>query len=154
MRTTTPKHFVVRTSAIYGKQPCRAKGGLNFVELMLKLAKERGRVRVVADEFVSPTFTPELARQLVLLSQSNAYGLFHGTAEGCCSWNEFAREIFSLTRTDVDLQVAGPTEFPAKVPRPKYSVLENAALKRLGLNTFTDWKNGLRQYLENRTAAG
>ena len=50
VRSTLEKHFVLRTSAIYGRKPCRAKGGLNFIELMLKLAKERGEVRVVDSE--------------------------------------------------------------------------------------------------------
>lgn len=153
VRSTWERHFVLRTSAIYGMHPCRAKGGLNFVELMLKLAKERGVVRVVDSEFVTPTPTTELARQMIALSEFDAYGLYHATAEGSCSWFEFAREIFSLTETKVDVQVAGPNEFPAKVPRPKCSVLENVALKQQGLNAFTSWQNGLREYLELRTAA-
>src|SRR6478672_4986282 len=57
VRSTNPRHFVVRTSAIYGQNPCRAKVGLNFVELMLKLSKERKELRVVDDEFVTPTPT-------------------------------------------------------------------------------------------------
>ena len=64
-RTLNPEHFVLRTSALYGKHPCRAKGGLNFVDLMLKLARERGKVRVVDDEFVTPTSTSQLAKQIV-----------------------------------------------------------------------------------------
>jgi len=147
VRCTAGKHFVLRTSAIYGNSPCRAKGGLNFIQLMLKLAKERGEVRVVDSEFVTPTATPELARQMVVLSRCEAYGLYHATAEGGCSWFEFAREIFALTNTQVSLKVAGPNEFPAKVPRPKYSVLENSGLKLLGLNTFRAWQDGLRDYL-------
>jgi dTDP-4-dehydrorhamnose reductase len=147
VRCTVGKHFVLRTSAIYGNSPCRAKGGLNFIQLMLKLAKERGEVRVVDSEFVTPTSTPELARQMVVLSRCGAYGLYHATAEGGCSWFEFAREIFALTNTQVSLKVAGPNEFPAKVPRPKYSVLENRGLKLLGLNTFRAWQDGLRDYL-------
>jgi dTDP-4-dehydrorhamnose reductase len=150
VRSTTEKHFVLRTSAIYGKSPCRAKGGLNFIELMLKLAKERGEVKVVDSEFVTPTPTPEIARQMVALSRCDAYGLYHATAEGSCSWHQFAREIFDLTGTNVSLKVAGPNEFPAKVPRPKYSVLENRALKSRGLNVFTSWRDGLRQYLGTR----
>jgi dTDP-4-dehydrorhamnose reductase len=149
VRSTLKKHFVLRTSAIYGKSPCRAKGGLNFVELMLKLAKERGKVRVVDSEFVTPTRTTELARQIVALSRSDSYGLYHATAEGSCSWHEFAREIFSLTNTKVILEVAGPNEFPAKVPRPTYSVLENSALKSQGLNVFKPWQEGLREYLSS-----
>ncbi|MGH9403389.1 MAG: dTDP-4-dehydrorhamnose reductase [Terriglobia bacterium] len=147
VRCTAHKHFVLRTSAIYGKSPCRAKGGLNFVQLMLKLAKERGEVRVVDDEFVTPTSTADLVRQMVVLSRCEAYGLYHATAEGGCSWFEFAREVFALTNTDVRLQAAGPNEFPAKVPRPKYAVLENVGLKLLGLNTFRAWQDGLRDYL-------
>jgi len=147
VQSTTSKHCVLRTSALYGKAPCRAKGGLNFVELMLKLAKERGEVRVVDSEVVTPTSTRELARQVVALSRSDAYGLYHATAEGSCSWFEFAREIFALTNTRIKLNVADPKEFPAKVPRPSYSVLENRALKNRGLNVFRLWQEGLREYL-------
>ncbi len=149
LRSTAERHFVLRTSAIYGQSPCRAKGGLNFIELMLKLAKERGEVRVVDSEFVTPTSTAELARQMVRLSRSDAYGLYHATAEGSCSWYEFAREIFALTGTKVILKVAGPNDFPAKVARPKYSVLENRGLKDNGLNVFGPWQEGVRQYLSS-----
>jgi dTDP-4-dehydrorhamnose reductase len=150
VRETTARHFVVRTSGLYGKSPCRAKGGLNFIELMLKLAKERGEVRVVDSEVVTPTSTAELAQQLVQLSRSDCYGLYHATAEGSCSWYEFAREIFAITDTQVGLKVAAPDEFPAKVARPKYSVLENRALKSRGLNAFKPWQEALHKYLGNR----
>jgi dTDP-4-dehydrorhamnose reductase len=150
VRATTARHFVIRTSGLYGKSPCRAKGGLNFIELMLKLAKERGEVRVVDSEVVTPTSTAELAQQMVQLSHSNCYGLYHATAEGSCSWYEFAREIFAITDTPVRLKVAAPDEFPAKVARPKYSVLENRALKTRGLNAFKPWQDALHKYLGNR----
>lgn len=153
VRGTVDKHFVLRTSALYGANPCRAKGGLNFVELILKLAKERGEVRVVDSEIVSPTATAELAKQIVALSRSDAYGLYHATAEGSCSWYEFARQIFALTNTPVVLKAAGPHEFPAKVARPSYSVLENAALKARGLNRFEPWQQALQKYLEGRSAS-
>lgn len=147
VRSLNPKHFILRTSALYGRHPCRGKGGLNFVELMLKLGRERGKVRVVASEVVTPTSTAELAKQIVLLSRSDAHGLYHATAEGSCSWYEFAKEIFEATNTTVQLGVAGPDEFPAKVPRPAYSVLENRALKTQGLNVFKTWREGVRDYL-------
>jgi len=150
VRSTNPRHFVVRTSAIYGENPCRAKGGLNFVELMLKLSKEKSELRVVDDEFVSPTPTEQIARQLVVLSKSSSYGLYHATTEGSCSWFEFATAIFELTNTKIRLEPARPGEFPAKVPRPKYSVLENRALKNKSLNVFTHWKEGLENYLARR----
>jgi dTDP-4-dehydrorhamnose reductase len=151
VRAGTERHFVLRTSAIYGCHPCRAKGGLNFVELMLKLARERAEVRVVAAEYISPTPASELALQMAVLAETEHYGLYHATAEGHCSWHEFAAEIFALSSTKVALKTAGPHEFPAKVPRPPYSVLENANLKRLGLNVFTSWQTGLRNYLARRS---
>jgi dTDP-4-dehydrorhamnose reductase len=150
VRAENPKHFVLRTSALYGDYPCRAKGGLNFVELMLKLARERGKVRVVNNEIISPTSTSELSRQIVLLSRGEAYGLYHATGEGACSWYEFAAEVFRETRTKVDLQVAAPDEFVIKVPRPKYSALENHSLKQLGINQFKPWQVALREYLSRQ----
>jgi len=152
VRTIHPRHFVIRVSAIYGEYPCRAKAGLNFVELMLKLAHERPELRVVDDEFVTPTPTVQVAQQLVELGKSRNYGLYHATAEGSCSWYEFAAAIFELTGTRVRLERARPGEFPAKVPRPKYSVLENAALKSQSLNVFTHWEQGLKNYLSRREA--
>jgi dTDP-4-dehydrorhamnose reductase len=153
VRCTTDKHFVIRTSGLYGRRPCRAKGGLNFVEVMLKLAREQGMVRVVDSEVVSPTFTEELAQQMVVLSRSDCFGLYHATAEGSCTWYEFAREIFAITGTRVKLKVAVPNEFTAKVPRPKYSVLENHRLKKYDLNVFRPWQDGLREYVGQRAVS-
>jgi dTDP-4-dehydrorhamnose reductase len=147
VRTVNTKHFVLRVSALYGKHPCRAKGGFNFVDLMLKLGKERGRVRVVDTEFVSPTPTAAVARQITVLAGSDAFGLYHATAEGLCSWHAFAKQIFATARLDVQVDVASASEFPAKVPRPVYSVLENRGLKKAGLNVFEPWQEGLDEYL-------
>ncbi len=149
VRAGNEKHVVLRTSALYGHQPCRAKGK-NFVERMLELGRERGEVRVTASEMVSPTSTRDLAGQIVGLTEAGAYGLYHATAEGSCSWHEFACEIFVATGLAVRCVPAGPGEFPAKVPRPAYSVLENTGLKRAGLNRFRHWREGLHAYLEHR----
>jgi dTDP-4-dehydrorhamnose reductase len=144
------KYFVVRTSGIYGRNPCRAKGGLNFVELMLKLSKEKPELRVVNDEFLTPTATKEIAKQLVNLVKTHNWGLYHATAEGSCSWYEFAKKIFELSGIKTNLNIAAPNEFPMKVPRPKYSVLENQKLKKAGLNIFKPWEEGLKEYLSSR----
>jgi dTDP-4-dehydrorhamnose reductase len=148
-----PRHYVLRTAALYGSHPCRAKGGQNFVDLMLRLARERGRVRVVDSEFTSPTATADVARQIAALTRADAYGLYHATAEGSCSWYEFAQEIFRVADVPVKLEVAGADEFPAKVPRPAYSVLENRGLKSHDLNLFRPWQEGLNSYLSEKHAA-
>jgi len=148
VRMIAKKHFVIRVSGLYGTNPCRAKGGSNFVTLMLKLAKERDEVRVVDDEVLTPTFTEDIAKQIVSLSGVDEYGLCHATAQGSCSWHGFAAKIFELSKAKVKLSVADAAEFPSKVPRPKYSVLENSKLKSLNLDIMPPWEDGLRRYLE------
>jgi dTDP-4-dehydrorhamnose reductase len=147
VRTIARRHFVVRVSALFGGAPCRAKGGMNFVQLMLHLARTRGKMRVVDDEFVSPTYTADVAAQIVELSGTKDYGLYHATAEGQCSWYGFAQKIVELGGVGANLEVADPGEFPAKTPRPKYTVLENANLKSIGKNMMPHWSDGLRRYL-------
>jgi dTDP-4-dehydrorhamnose reductase len=147
VRSIARKHFVLRVSGLYGTNPCRAKGGANFVNLMLRLAKERDEVRVVDDEELTPTFTEDIAAQMVAMVGVDAYGLYHVTAQGSCSWYGFAKKIFELSGSRVKLSVANPAEFPSKVPRPKYSVLENAKLKSLGLDIMRPWEDELRRYL-------
>ncbi len=149
VRTIAERHFVVRVSALYGQSLCRAKRGLNFVSLMLKLAKEMDEVRVVDDEIISPTYTLDLAKQLEKLADSAKYGLYHVSSEGSCSWYEFAHKIFELSTANVELNVALPEEFPSKVPRPKFSVLENNNLKEVGIDIMPNWAESLAHYLDD-----
>lgn len=143
-----PKALIIRISAIYGLQPCRAKNGLNFIKLMLKLADEKGFVKVVDDEIVSPTSTRSIARMIPLMLAKNLSGVVHLSSEGSCSWYEFAQNIFELSeRSEVEVQRAKSTSFPGKTPRPSYSVLENRVLKKHALPTMPHWKDSLREYL-------
>ncbi len=84
------KSFVVRVSGIYGKVPCRAKRG-NFITTMIKLAKEKPEVRVVNDEILTPTPTYHIAKNTAALIKTDAFGLYHMSCEGECSWYEFAK---------------------------------------------------------------
>ncbi len=143
-----PDNIIMRVSGLYGSNPCRAKNGLNFVQLMLKLAREKGEVKVVTDEIVSPTYTKNIAQQVAAMLNSEINGIVHSTSEGCCSWNEFAAAIFELTQTPVSLLPALSTDFVQTVQRPKYSVLENAKLKEQGINLMQDWKDALKAYLQ------
>jgi len=143
------RHCIVRVSGIYGKHICRAKGG-NFVSTMLKLSTERKTVRVVDDEVLTPTATEDIAGQIfTLLDRGGEFGLYHVTAEGSCSWFEFAKEIFSIRRIPVIVERAEPGEFDGGLKRPKYSVLENRFLKAQNLNVMPDWRTGLRRFLSS-----
>jgi dTDP-4-dehydrorhamnose reductase len=143
-----PRHFVVRTSGLFGTNPSRGKGGRNFVTTMLGLATKGQRLRVVDGEVLSPTHTLDVARQLVSLVTTGAYGLYHAASQGECSWHAFTRAILQLTGSRAELSVAGPGEFPNKVRRPAYSVLTNRRLQRLGIDCMPQWQDGLAEYLQ------
>lgn len=145
------RHQVVRSSGLYGLRPCRAKGG-NFIDTMFKLAAERDEVRVVDDEILTPTFTADLARQIRVLALEGPPGLFHATSQGSCSWYEFARVIFELGELRTPLRPTSVTEFAAPVKRPFYSVLENAALGRAGIDRMRGWREALTDYMSQRRA--
>ena len=141
------KALVFRSSGLFGMNPCRAKGGMNFVQLMLKLAGDGKTIKVVDNEVLTPTYTVEIARQILKLSKNQITGICHGTAEGACSWYEFAKTIFEIKGINADLHIAAPGDFPIIVARPTYSVLENKLLNDHGLNIFKHWKEGLSEYL-------
>ncbi len=148
-----PGHLVLRVSALYGHHPCRAKNGLNFIKLMLKLAAEKGEVTVVDDELVSPTATRNIAEMIpLILNDTTLKGIVHLTSEGQCSWYDFADEIFSYTHTHVKLNRAEPPAMPPAIRRPKYSVLENGIWNAGGFPEMNHWKESLHQYLDELKA--
>lgn len=141
------QYYIFRVSGLYGKHPCLAKG-YNFVDLMLKLAREREEVRVVDNEILTPTFSEDVAAQLMeVIKHHPPFGLYHSTSEGSCSWYDFAKEIFAISKSKVKLTRAEPGEFAPAFERPEYSVLENRRLKELNLNVMQPWQNALKRYL-------
>lgn len=140
-------YLIVRTAAIYGESACRAKGGRNFIGTMLHLAATRPEVKVVTDEITTPTYTLALARQMRLLAEKGAPGLYHATCQGACSWFDFAKAIFEETGTETKLVPTTSAEFQSPVRRPAYSVLENARAKAQGLDIMPPWRDALKAYL-------
>jgi dTDP-4-dehydrorhamnose reductase len=159
IRAAWPKHFVIRTCGLYGHAGASGKGG-NFVNTMLRLAREHAAaaaagntprpLRVVADQTCTPTFTKDLAAQLAELAGTDAYGLFHVTSAGSCTWHEFANTIFELAGLDVRAEPVTSAQFNAPAVRPPYSVLENARLQSLGIDRMRGWREALREYLSGR----
>jgi dTDP-4-dehydrorhamnose reductase len=145
-------HQVVRSSGLYGVRPCRAKGG-NFVDTITRLAREQPVVRVVDDEVLTPTFTADLAIQIRALALDGPPGLFHATAQGQCSWYEFARVVFDRLQLHTPLEPTTVAAFASPVRRPFYSVLDNAALRAAGLDCLRPWRDALEDYLARRTNA-
>ena len=140
VRQTNPRHFIVRTAWLYGQ-------GNNFVRTMLKLAIEKNEISVVNDQFGSPTSTVDLARSIINLVNTNSFGTYHGTCEGQCSWYDFAKRIFEIKGLDIKVIPITSEELNRPAPRPKYSVLDNFMLKLIGLNTFRNWEEAIKEYL-------
>jgi dTDP-4-dehydrorhamnose reductase len=125
--------------------------GNNFVKTIRRVAaanaQEGKPLRVVNDQFGTPTWTVDVCRQVLAVLDKRERGVFHCTSEGFCSWYDFAKEIVAAAGIDADIQPCATEEFPRPAPRPRYSVLENARLKSLGVHIMPDWKDGFREFL-------
>jgi dTDP-4-dehydrorhamnose reductase len=152
IRAIHDRHYVIRTCGLYGIAGSSGKGG-NFIETMLRLATDGKEVRVVEDQVLTPTSAKELARKVRQLVETGAYGLYHITNAGACSWYEFAAAIFELSGLKPRLQPTTSAAFGVRAKRPAYSVLDNANLRSLGLDDLRDWGDALGEYLEERRRA-
>jgi dTDP-4-dehydrorhamnose reductase len=153
VRTMARRYFLIRSSGLYGKVGSQRKGG-NFVEVMLAKASRGEHIRVVNDQLVTPTYTVDLANQIARILPTKHYGLFHMTNEGCCSWYEFAQTIFEMMGIEADLEPTTSELYKAPALRPRYSVLENARLKELGLYHMRHWRDALGAYLKEKSLSG
>jgi dTDP-4-dehydrorhamnose reductase len=144
-----PRHLVIRTCGLYGVWGSGGKGG-NFVETMLKIAGEGKPLKVVNDQFCTPSYTADVAAATVGLIQADAAGLFHVTNAGSPSWFEFASGIFELVGMKVDLSPTTSAEFKRPAKRPPYSVLSNSKLSAAGVPVPRPWRDALAAYLIER----
>jgi len=143
------RHFIVRASGLFGIAGSSGKGG-NFIETMLKLAKERDELKVVNDQVFSPTYTRDLAQKIAQLMDTEYYGIFHITNSGSCSWYEFSTEILKLAGITTPVVPIASDQYPQKARRPRYSVLDNYHLRLLGMDNMRPWQEALKDYLVAR----
>jgi len=134
------KYFIIRTAWLYGD-------GKNFVKTMLRLAETNDVVRVVGDQYGSPTSTTVLADIIDQLIWTENYGLYHGTCMGECSWADFAKEIFRLAGKETVVTAITTAEYPTPAKRPAYSVLDKLMLKINCNYVPKDWKEALEEYM-------
>lgn len=149
IRATWEQHFIVRTSALFGISGSSGKGG-NFVETMLRLARDKKPIRVVSNQVTSPTFTGDLAAAALKFIEGIPFGTYHLTNNGSTSWLDFARAIFKAAGLSPNLSPISSRDFGAPARRPAYSVLENQRWKGLGFKPLAPWEEGLKRYLERR----
>ena len=145
------RHFVIRTTGLYGVAGASGKGG-NFVDTMVRLGRSGQPVRVVDDQVLGPTATADLAGAVASLLEHQGrdgveYGLYHVTNAGSCSWYELARAIFERCGMRVDLTPITTAESGAQAKRPAYSVLAHDRWRRAGLAELRPWPDALAEYL-------
>jgi dTDP-4-dehydrorhamnose reductase len=144
VKQNAPHYILIRTGWLYGIQ------GDNFIKRILKRAvhKDQEPLRVVDDQFGSPTWSFRLARQIKTLIDKGKEGVYHATAEGYCSRYEWARYV--LERLDIKIPIVACTsdEYPTPAKRPANSILENRQLKTEGLNSMLAWQTDTDTFLD------
>ncbi|WP_027415575.1 dTDP-4-dehydrorhamnose reductase [Aneurinibacillus terranovensis] len=143
VQSLSSRYFILRTSWVYGKH------GKNFVKTMLNLAESRSELNVVHDQIGSPTYTVDLAEFIMGIIETDAYGLYHISNTGQCSWYEFASAIFEeANRLDVKVNPITTAEYPVPAPRPAYSVFDHMSIRLNGMQLLRPWREALQDFLK------
>jgi dTDP-4-dehydrorhamnose reductase len=145
-----PVHYVVRLAGLFGVAGSVAKGGTNFVKLMLEAARTRDRMAVSSNIFTSPTYARDAAVRICeILEAGFSPGVYHVANDGACSWHEFAAEIFRRTGAAIKLEERIETpELEGGLRRPLYTVLRS-----LKTRPMRPWQEALGDYLSEEDAA-
>lgn len=139
-------HYIVRTSWLY------STSGHNFMKTMLRLANEKKKIRVVNDQFGSPTSGDDLAKAIlkIVASDENHYGLYHFSNSGETTWHGFAQEIFKQFGLSSDLEALSSADFPTAAKRPKYSVLDSTKFSNTFQFEVQPWQKALSEVKKPR----
>lgn len=136
---------IIRTSWLY------SASGNNFVKTIIKISREKNKLKIVSDQTGSPTWANDLARTTLILIDRTKNNktrdgclLYHYSNEGMCTWYDFAREIMKITGFPIKIRPVKTKDYPSKAPRPEYSVLDTTKIKNdLGIK-IPDWKESLQ----------
>lgn len=140
------KHLIIRTAWLY------SEFGKNFVKTMLNLTATKPNLNVVFDQVGSPTYAYDLAQAIFNIVEKRKYegqdGIYHYSNEGVCSWYDFTKMIAEYAgHTDCDIQPCHSDEFPSKVVRPSYSVLDKTKIKKTFDIHIPYWTDSLKRCL-------
>jgi len=141
------KYFIFRVSSLFGEAGASGKGG-NFVETMINLAKKEIPLKIIANQYMAPTHTLDIAKAIYhfILNDIKDYGIYHCCNSGSCSWYEFTKKIFELANIDYLIEKTTYEEYKTKAKRPKYSVLDNSKLSKY--YKMKNWEEALGEYLK------
>ena len=140
------KHYIIRIASVFGEAGASGKGG-NFVETMIKKAKNNEPITVIDDMIMSPTYTKDASSVIQQIVEKRLpYGVYHATNTGYCSWYEFAKEIFQQLGLAPDLRPIKTKQLTIKANRPMFSALKSIKLPKYGIAVPT-WQEALHKYL-------
>ncbi len=135
---------ILRTAWLYGIN------GNNFPKTILRaaLGNPERPLRVVDDQYGSPTWALSLAGQIKILLNDFAPGVYHATSEGHCTWYTFAKTFLDLLQVPCCIEPCATSEYPTPASRPANSILENAKLKARNISSMRYWKEDLKTFTE------
>ena len=140
------RHIILRTAWLY------SEFGHNFVKTMLQLTADKPTLKVVFDQVGTPTYAGDLAAAILRILDGPVCGIFHYSNEGVCSWYDFAKMIAAYAgHTACDIQPCHSDEFPSKVHRPAYSVLDKTKIKATFGLSIPYWTQSLQLCIQNLT---
>jgi dTDP-4-dehydrorhamnose reductase len=139
--------IVARVASLFGVAGASGKGG-NFVETMIRYGRERGALKVVADQVMSPTSSWDAAEAILDLIRVEApAGVYHVVNSGAASWHDFAAAIIDRAGVEATVSPIPTSEFPTPARRPPYSVLANAKVEKALGRSMPAWQDALDRYL-------
>lgn len=143
VRRASDRHVILRPAWMYGVN------GHNFLKTMLNLALKNpeDEIRVVNDQYGSPTWSYALALQIERIMDTDVGGIYHTTAEGFCTWFELAEYFLNKMQVPHNIVPCTSLEYPTRAQRPKNSILENRNLKEKGINIMSQWQDDIDQFV-------
>ena len=147
LKTYPEKSLILRTSSLYGQH------GVNFVRTMLELFKTKETLKVVSDQYMSPTWAGWLAEVMLDLSRINANGVMHACCKGETNWHEFANTILEISRDKVHpkenlkIDTVEAVNYPRPAKRPTYSVMNCKKLSTVLGRAPITWQEALNLHL-------
>lgn len=151
LRRHGPRHYIVRTSAVFGDAGTSNKG-YTLIEKVLRQAERGEPTRMVADMVFSPSYAPHVARAIRDLVDAEAFGTHHVTNAGSCSWYEFVRTAFAQAGlAAAPLEPISYAAFGNPTKRPMYSPLSNTTFASVGIEPLPPWEEAVGCFLKQRS---
>lgn len=144
------KCFVIRTCGLYANDEDSVTFK-NFPNTILRLAASLPELKVVSDQFCTPSYVPHVADAILALAFTTEYGLYHVTNQGSASWHEFATELLRMAGLGTPVKTISTEEFGAVAARPAFSVLDTVKYRSLGLSELPSWQQALQEYMSHRS---